>query len=199
MGLAKVQNWTAKKSPVDTKIVALADVKQHSRDALVVLGGCHTLAMAEDQLVGDPIEKQAFAGIGFKHDGRQTSSSADGAVKIKKLKGFLFESALKRQSSIVQISGAGRSNSLRVVCKGAPEVVEQFLAKVPDGYKEHYIGFVKDGARVLTLAYKDLGMSEGEAKAMTRVEAEQGLHFAGFIVSECPLKPDTKAVIEELT
>jgi len=30
---------------------------------LIVVGGCHTLAMAENTLVGDPIEKQAFEGI----------------------------------------------------------------------------------------------------------------------------------------
>jgi len=34
---------------------------------------------------------------------------------------------------------------------------------------------------------------------MTREEAERDLYFCGFIVSECPLKPDTKGVIEELT
>jgi cation-transporting ATPase 13A1 len=33
---------------------------------------------------------------------------------------------------------------------------------------------------------------------MTREEAESDLTFCGFIVSECPLKEDTKAVIEEL-
>jgi len=29
--------------------------------------------MAEGSLVGDPIEKQAFEGIEWKHDGRKTS------------------------------------------------------------------------------------------------------------------------------
>jgi cation-transporting ATPase 13A1 len=33
---------------------------------------------------------------------------------------------------------------------------------------------------------------------MTREEAESDLIFCGFIVSECPLKEDTKSVIEEL-
>jgi cation-transporting ATPase 13A1 len=33
---------------------------------------------------------------------------------------------------------------------------------------------------------------------MTREEAEKDLIFCGFIVSECPLKEDTKSVIEEL-
>ena len=33
---------------------------------------------------------------------------------------------------------------------------------------------------------------------ITREEAESDLTFCGFIVSECPLKEDTKGVIEEL-
>jgi manganese-transporting P-type ATPase len=33
---------------------------------------------------------------------------------------------------------------------------------------------------------------------MTREDAEKDLVFCGFIISECPLKDDTKAVIEEL-
>jgi hypothetical protein len=35
----------------------LAEVYKHSKEALIVLAGCHTLAMADGNLVGDPIEK----------------------------------------------------------------------------------------------------------------------------------------------
>jgi len=42
------------------------------------------------------------------------------------------------------------------LCKGAPEVVEKFLLKVPEGYKDNYINYVKNGARVLVMAYKDI-------------------------------------------
>jgi cation-transporting ATPase 13A1 len=62
---------------------------------------------------------------------------------------------------------------------------------VPAGYKQHYINFVKNGARVLALAYKDLKCQANEAEKMTREEAEKDLVFCGFIVSECPLKEDT--------
>ena len=41
-------------------------------------------------------------------------------------------------------------------------------------------------------------MSQQEINAFTREEAESDLIFCGFIVAECPLKPDTKSVIEEL-
>ena len=48
------------------------------------------------------------------------------------------------------------------------------------------------------MAYKDLNMQASQAEKMTREEAEKDLIFCGFIVSECPLKEDTKSVIEEL-
>lgn len=85
-----------------------------------------------------------------------------------------------------------------MLCKGAPEVVEKFLKNVPAGYRENYIEYVKNGARVLVLAYKDLKMQADQASKITREDAESELIFCGFIVSECPLKEDTKAVIEEL-
>ncbi len=44
-------------------IITLTEAHQHDRNALIVIGGCHTLAVAEGVLVGDPIEKQAFEEI----------------------------------------------------------------------------------------------------------------------------------------
>ena len=36
-----------------------------------------------------------------------------------------------------------------MLCKGAPEVIQKYLKEIPNGYKEHYIDYVKNGARVL--------------------------------------------------
>ena len=91
-----------------------------------------------------------------------------------------------------------RGGFTRVVCKGAPEVIEKFLRKVPERYTEHYIDFVKNGARVLALAYRDLKLQASEAEKLKREDAEKDLEFCGFIISECPMKEDTKKVIEEL-
>jgi len=155
-----VKNWTPEKATnvVDQPLIPLDQIYKHSREALIVLGGCHTLAMAEGQLVGDPIEKQAFDGIKFQHDGRNTSEPKVGsAPRIMQLKRFMFESSLKRQSAVVVVhDGVSRNGFIRVLCKGAPEVVEQYLKVVPEGYKDNYIHYVKNGARVLVLAYKDL-------------------------------------------
>jgi len=109
---------------------------------------------------------------------------------------------LKRQSAIVEIQqkiNNAKSSCHRVLCKGAPEVVEKYLKQVPEGYTENYINYVKNGARVLALAYKDIKpQSEAALLKITREDAESELTFCGFLISECPLKEDTQAVIEEL-
>jgi len=111
----------------------------------------------------------------------------------------LFESSLKRQSSIVTVfDGISRNGITRVLCKGAPEVVEKLFKKIPDGYRETYIDYVKNGARVLVMGYKDLKMSQGQAEMLTRDQAESDLVYCGFIISECPLKEDSLPVIDEL-
>ena len=59
--------------------------------------------------------------------------------------------------------------------------------------------YVKNGARVLALAYKVLAKVPSESYVqIKREEAESDLVFCGFIISECPLKNDTKRVINEL-
>ena len=45
------------KGHLDEKVIPLEEVSKNSKDALIILAGCHTLAMADNVLVGDPIEK----------------------------------------------------------------------------------------------------------------------------------------------
>jgi cation-transporting ATPase 13A1 len=69
---------------------------------------------------------------------------------------------------------------------------------VPNGYDKCYLKYVKNGARVLAMAYKTLAKRPADEYALIkRDEAEKDLIFCGFIVSECPLKSDTKRVIKE--
>jgi cation-transporting ATPase 13A1 len=59
-------------------------------------------------------------------------------------------------SSIVSIDSGSGFNEQMVLCKGAPEVIKKILKEVPVGYDRCYLPFVKNGARVLALAYKIL-------------------------------------------
>jgi|LauGreDrversion4_2_1035121.scaffolds.fasta_scaffold42146_3 cation-transporting ATPase 13A1 len=87
----------------------------------------------------------------------------------------------------------------KILTKGAPEIIKQFLKQAPANYDKIYLKYVKNGARVLALAYKNLQkMSADSYTQIKREEAESNLIFCGFIVSECPLKPDTRRVIKEM-
>ena len=97
------------------------------------------------------------------------------------------------------IRDSNQGSTLRVLSKGAPEVLRAFMKDIPEDYDATYLKYVKNGGRVLALAYKYVQkMSHADMLAYTREEAESDLIFAGFIVAECPLKPCTKAVIQEL-
>lgn len=104
-------------------------------------------------------------------------------------------------STIVTVEDSKQltSQEYKVLCKGAPEVIKHFLKEVPAGYDKSYLKYVKNGARVLALAYKTLSKSSNESYlTIKREEAESQLIFCGFLISECPLKTDTKRVIREL-
>jgi len=101
--------------------------------------------------------------------------------------------------SILSSVSDGTNFSTRVLSKGAPEVLSKYMKELPGDYEKTYLKYVKSGGRVLALAYKYVQkMSHQEMLAYTREEAETDLVFAGFIVAECPLKPCTASVIQEL-
>ena len=173
-------------------------VKDKSRDALIVMGGAHTLAITDGLVIGDPLEKQAFEGIKFRQAADGTRVSSGPGMQITQIKKYMFNSALKRMSVLAQIS-ENNGTSYRILSKGAPEVLKKYMKTLPADYDETYLKFVKNGSRVLAMAYKSIDrMSNEQFNAYTREEAESDLTFCGFIVAECPLKDDTKAIMQEL-
>ena len=58
-------------------------------------------------------------------------------------------------SVLAQIADSNGSN-LRILSKGAPEVLKKFMKTFPNNYDETYLKYVKNGARVLAMAYKPL-------------------------------------------
>ena len=176
----------------------LGEVFKNDKNTALVIGGAHTLAMTDGNLIGDPIEKQAFEGIKFRQAGDGTRVSSGPHVQITQIKKYMFNSSLKRMSVLAQIAES-TGQTLRVLSKGAPEVLKQFMKEFPSNYDETYLKYVKNGARVLAMAYKPVTkMNKQEQLAYTREEAESDLIFCGFIIAECPLKEDTKDVIVEL-
>jgi magnesium-transporting ATPase (P-type) len=58
-------------------------------------------------------------------------------------------------SVVVQIN-EHVGNSYRVLSKGAPEVLKKFMKEFPSDYDALYLKHVKEGSRVLAMAYKPI-------------------------------------------
>lgn len=73
------------------------------------------------------------------------------------------------------------------------------LASVPSDYNQVYLELSRRGARVLALAWKELGrFTQSQARDLKREELEKDLTFAGFVIISCPLKTDSRRVITEI-
>lgn len=57
-------------------------------------------------------------------------------------------------SVLCQVSSYDDGKSYRVLSKGAPEILKQFIKDPPADYDDVYLPFVRDGKRVLAIAYK---------------------------------------------
>ncbi len=184
-------------------------------ETTLVLATAHALVkLDEGDIVGDPMEKATLSALNWtlgKNDtlsnkpGATSTAGTIGTVQVKRR--FQFSSALKRQSSVATINAtdAKTGRKLRgtfVAVKGAPETIMKMLVTVPKDYEETFKYFTRRGSRVLALAYKQL-TTEGELGAsrindLKRENVEATLHFAGFLVLQCPLKEDAKEAVRML-
>ena len=186
----------------------------------LVLAGCHALALvpgnggpsSQPELLGDAIEKVALRAINWTllGDGKSSTpvnslSSKPPGPLITVLRRWAFSSSLKRMTTIARVSfmkglAASSDVSIFVLCKGAPEVLETLLEKVPKNYKSVHEKMSSGGSRVLALAYKPLqsGRTETEIGSFDRNEAEKNMIFAGFLSVSSPLKTDSMRTVREL-
>ena len=94
-------------------------------------------------------------------------------------------------STIVSWETEKTGKEYRVLCKGAPETIEQLLTTVPPNYEQAYKHYSKLGYRVLSLAYGKLDSSLN-FQDVDRENIEKNLTFAGLCICDSPLKFDTK-------
>ena len=185
-----------------------------------IMAACHSLgingrsvAPEEDDgmanVIGDPLEKAVLVHTGYRlvqnnalRLARANASGSDWPTTVLILHRFGFSSRLKRMSVLVREDS--KPKVTWVLTKGAPETVKEFLRpeSIPPDYDEvsmHHMGL---GQRVLALAYRQLSDAEEEQlsspKDATRDVVEKDLNFAGFLLLDCPLKPDSSSVIAEL-
>uniref|UniRef100_A0A183IPH8 Cation-transporting ATPase n=1 Tax=Soboliphyme baturini TaxID=241478 RepID=A0A183IPH8_9BILA len=166
-----------------------------------VLASCHSLVKMEDEVIGDPLEKACLAYAEWvltRNDSVIPTKGNDLPLHI--IHRYHFSSSLKRMSVIASyISNNSANVTYFAVTKGAPEILKSRFVEKPKNYDELFQKMSREGARVLALGYKELGvLTLQEVKKISRSEIESGLVFCGFLVMTCPLKSDSKRVMQEI-
>jgi cation-transporting ATPase 13A1 len=169
----------------------------------IVIAGCHSLAMVDDELIGDPLEAASLTSCGWQlTDGGRGAKHAEGSVTTRVMQRFHFNSTLKRMATVCELQGAVPSFMSQYVAlvKGAPETVGGMLRAKPADFDRIYQQHSLKGRRVLALAYKPLPAVRNAARAagMPREEVESDLVFAGMLVFSCPPKSDARRTMRDL-
>ena len=131
----------------------------------------------------------------------ETHKAKDGLQVIRRLG---FSSALKRMSVVVRASHEDGA-PLYILTKGAPETIFGLLANnsvdrasYTSAQKRH----TSTGKRVLSLAYRrldTLGLTEvSQVMKMSRHDLESDLIYAGLLVLDSPLKPQSRPAVHQL-
>eukprot|EP00026_Physarum_polycephalum_P000224 Phypoly_transcript_00224.p1 GENE.Phypoly_transcript_00224~~Phypoly_transcript_00224.p1 ORF type:complete len:1213 (-),score=244.37 Phypoly_transcript_00224:27-3665(-) len=169
----------------------------------LTLAGCHSLIFLDGQLIGDPMEAAALKAIEWtltKNDLAAPVQKGSGKARaqVRVLQRWHFSSELKRMSTVGEVERNGKE--LWIFAKGAPEVMQERYAELPANYVDVFKYYMRMGRRVIALGYKkvDPRITPSSVSSIPREDAEKDLHFAGFVVFECPLKPDSLSTITTL-
>ncbi|EAL60854.1 hypothetical protein DDB_G0293004 [Dictyostelium discoideum AX4] len=174
----------------------LADVIQF------ILAGCHSLVLIDNKLVGDPMEMAGLKSIPFTCKADKISHQKK-PINIEIVHRYHFSSELKRMTTICNVVYTKNLQcNTYAFSKGAPEIMKPFFndKSLPDNYDQCFKSYSRQGSRVLALGYKrfESGLNVSQYKSMERDSVESNLEFGGFIIFDCPLKPDSKESIEML-
>ena len=192
-----IEGWVGIDNKHGRDIVPVKEIESINMNSVYIIGGCHTLAQVDDKLIGDPLEKSGFKAINWEIDTQSNQyQTVGGRIRIQTLKKFLFDSSLKRMSTISVIK-EGKGSHTKVLCKGAPEVLQYLIKDIPENYESELNYYVKHGYRVIAMAYKNV-VDGAKYQHITREMAECDLIFAGFLIFQCPIKEDTVEVINKI-
>ena len=174
--------------------------------SLASLPGYNEKLSDSDNLIGDPLEKAVLYGCGWSllpnsmvapPQSFLSSPNSPGMIHIQHR--FAFTSKLKRMTVIAKDLSDKKTWALT---KGAPETLKQYFdtSSLPPSYDSVSRYHMSHGQRVLAMGYKELGskVTVSAWKKRGREAIEANLIFAGFLVLDCPLKPDSRKVIKEL-
>ena len=208
------------KRPLDRDIIPWPTLR--------VMAACHSLATANMsrpnggekkyknhmQVIGDPLELAVLRESGYRMSGNNVvdpvlepdddefSISGVERKRITILHRFAFSSKLKRMTVLCTEGDSNNGSNVWAISKGAPETIKDLLSidSLPINYDDIAFHHMSRGRRVLAMAYRDVGTIRNLQllKDKGRDKVECHLIFAGFLVLDCPLKPDSKSVISDL-
>ncbi|WFD32787.1 putative cation-transporting ATPase 1 [Malassezia sp. CBS 17886] len=170
----------------------------------LVLAAAHALVLIDDEVVGDPMERRTVDALHWSVKKGDRIVPTEGAVvpprtSVHVRQRFLFSSALKRMSTVSQVTTDGTlQGKLLASVKGAPETLRSMFAALPAEYDALYRHYTRHGSRVIALGYKWIDRDVGALATLRREDVESALTFAGFLVLHCPLKPDAVESLRQL-
>ncbi|KAN0022181.1 hypothetical protein ACTFIU_004352 [Dictyostelium citrinum] len=167
-----------------------------------ILAGCHSLVLIDNKLVGDPMEMAGLKSIPYTCKADKITHQKK-PISIDIVHRYHFSSELKRMTTICNVVYTSNfQTNTYAFSKGAPEIMKPFYNEksLPENYDQCFKNYSRQGSRVLALGYKRLesGLNASQYKSMERDSIESNLEFAGFIIFDCPLKPDSMESIEML-
>ena len=182
-----------------------------SRQLLLAMSSCHTLANLDGQLIGDPLDVQVFQTTLATLQDQGELHGYNSLIHLSAGKGlggasttlgvreqFDFVAALQRMSVVVEDvqSKAG-------VCyvKGSPEAISSLCVQssIPHNFASVLSGYTHQGYRVIAFAYKQLQEPLPHVdKSEQRLLVEKELTFMGLLLLENAVKPETKPTLTTL-
>jgi manganese-transporting P-type ATPase len=178
--------------------------------AALVIAGCHSLVVYDEETTGDPLESAALRSmrwhislssgnaepapaIGKIPAGQAITLNGDTFTSVNIVTRHHFSSKLQRMSCVIQVGGKKFA-----VAKGSPEAIGNLLTEKPLGYDEKSDYLSKQGYRVIGLGYKALSPTDSQLAIESRASCESNLAFAGFIAFTCMVRKDTASVLKRL-
>ena len=179
---------------------------------------CHSLAVLDGALIGDPLEVQIFRAtratlldkpelsnmLAVSVPSLPSSSAVSASSSppplsrhvVRVLHQYEFQSSLQRMTVICRDED-GRT---LLFTKGAPEVVARLCTaeSLPHDYTDTFSQYARHGYRLIAIAYKQLPALPDDDKDAIRPQLECELSMLGLIVLENKVKAETKPTLAEL-
>lgn len=190
-------------------------------DMTWVLCGCHSLTLLPDlEVAGDSLELKMVEAAGWKLQPllpkARISVRGVQVPPISRLTGpnnqecfviraFDFSSQDQRMTAVMQ----DVDDALKVVVKGSPSVIQQLVEpeSLPEDWEARLQAYTQRGYRVLACAVGDvdkilqsqnLQLKDEDFLNWGRSVWESELEFAGFLIMENRIRPDTEPTIRQL-